>query len=65
MCERHLPVEINALNIIDTDILWFVIDSEKEVMQNIYSQLSSEIGKKRMTMPKIEPFAWVIVFIAS
>lgn len=61
--ERHLPIEIDASDIHDTDILWVVIDSDKETMQNIHTQISREINKKRMTIPKIEPFAWVIVFI--
>lgn len=61
--ERHLPIEVDSSDIDDTDILWVVIDSDKEIIQNIYQQLSKEISKKRMTIPKIEPFAWVIVFI--
>ena len=61
--ERHLPIEVDASDINDTDILWVVIDSDKETIQNIYTQLQREISKKRMTIPKIEPFAWVIVFI--
>ena len=61
--ERHLPIEVDASDINDTDILWIVIDSDKETIQNIFTQLSREISKKRMTIPKIEPFAWVIVFI--
>ncbi len=61
--ERHLPIEVDASHIDDTDILWVVIDSDKETIMNIYTQLTREISKKRMTIPKIEPFAWVIVLI--
>lgn len=61
--ERHLPIGVDASDINDADILWVVIDSDKETIQNIYTQLSREISKKRMTIPKIEPFAWVIVFV--
>ena len=63
MVKRHLPVDVDTSSINDIDILWVVIDSDKETIQNIYMHLSKEISKKIMTIPKIEPFAWVIVFI--
>ena len=63
MVERNLPVEVDASSIKDIDILWVVIDNNKETINNIRRQLSTEIDKKKMIIPKIEPFAWVIVFV--
>ena len=64
ICMDALDKEIRDKHPIkDIDILWVVIDNNKETINNIRRQLSTEIDKKKMIIPKIEPFAWVIVFV--
>jgi hypothetical protein len=61
---RNLPIEVYASDVKDIDILWIVIDSDKDTTQNIYSQLKNVLGKTNISIPTIEPFAWLIVYVS-